>query len=158
MRANHVTMKLHGLGGASQRRDGSPTLGVLDELSKPLPFSLVFLCADDPPNGGFSIRSRLSLEEIPCFLVRLKLLLRSLIECGNRSILIRVSSVFFSLLKGFHTCRAHQSTTSKLLNPIDVDGAPLAARFSRRKSNSDCLVAQAIRWHCLHWHWRGHDE
>lgn len=116
----------------SQRGDGTPVFGGLDQAGEAGLAGFFFFGTNDPMNGADTIGFRLVLEVFPGFGIGLKLGKGGLIQLSEMSLFVGIDAGFFFLpqFKGFETFRAHQAETSQFCHFFDVDFAPIAVGFA----------------------------
>src|SRR5207253_4462416 len=117
----------------------------VDERGQPAVPRLLFLRADDVPDGDAPVTGRLGLEVLPGLPVRAKAFLvlgRELPRRVLERILLRARLV--AIPEGGQTRLLHQSELDQLLRPADVDVAPDAARPPRRKADRVALVIDPL--------------
>jgi len=118
--------------GASQRRNGSPILRILDELCESLQPSIIFLRTDNPECCYSLVPRSLGSEELPSLLVSTKLLFEGSAQLCGLSLLIGVNRRSFirASFEGFDSGRLHAPKADEFLGASDVYRAPSTAGFS----------------------------
>jgi hypothetical protein len=118
--------------GASQRRNSSPILRILDELCKSLQPSIIFLRTDNPECRHSLVPRSLGSEELPSLLVSTKLLFEGSTQLCGLSLLIGVNRRSFirASFEGFDPGRLHAPKADEFLGAPDVYRAPSATGFA----------------------------
>src|ERR1700677_4588026 len=116
---------------------------MIDKRSQPLHSGFFFFGGDDPPDGSSLIPGSLITKKCPRNLVCAKLFLISCGKLGGLSLLVGIyfRALFLTFLKSRKAGGVHQPQCGKLGGAFNVDRAPGAARFPRRKSN---LIANGV--------------
>jgi len=118
--------------GASQRRNSSPILRILDELCKSLQPSIILLRTDNPESRYSLIPWSLGSEELPSLLVSTKLLFEGSAQLCGLSLLIGVDrrSLVRALFERFEPGWLHAPKADEFLGALDVYRAPSATGFA----------------------------
>src|SRR5260370_40700983 len=124
--------RFHSSVGASQRRNSSHILRILDELCKSHQPSIILLRTDNPECRYSLVPRSLGSEELPSLLVSAKLLFEGSAQLCGLSLLIGVDRRSFirASFEGFDPGRLHAPKADEFLGASDVYRAPSATGFA----------------------------
>jgi hypothetical protein len=126
--------------------DSAVMLGMGDQFGEARLFCFLFFCGRDPVGRQLFIAGGLRLEEVPGGFVGAELFFLFAGEAGALALLVGVDGGFFFAAggEGLEAGRMHQALLGKLLNEVDVDGAPGAGGFARGEADGVARFVEAL--------------